>query len=280
MAWLDGALLAREPPATLGSLIAVPRVGVALLLAGAVFVLGGSHTAIVVGGMVLASIGAELLLGRGARRVPVLPLVTLALIPAYWLLHTVAEPLGLGVATLEQVPLSPAAARLVALPFALVTWAWMALWPLHGAVRPVLLAPVGAAFWIRVAAPVAGEGLVHWQPLVVALAVAGLWHAAADGRLASVLVALGFAALASLRPPAVAAAALLLGTALTFKLPRPTGGPPLFAFNVLRRLGFATSAMGAMVAFTAGLRAEVVLTVLAAAGLAYGYLAASPLNDL
>ncbi len=211
---------------------------------------------------------------------PVLPLVTLTLIPAYWLLHTVAEPLGLGVATLDQVPLSPAAARLLALPFALVTWAWMGLWPLHGAVRPVLLAPVGAALWIRVAAPAVGEGLLHWQPLVVAVAVAGLWHAAADGRLASVLVALGFAALASLRPQAVAAAGLLFGAALTLKLPRPPGGPSLVAFDVLRRLGFATSAIGALLAFMAGLRAEVVLTVLAAAGLAYGYLAASPLNDL
>jgi hypothetical protein len=278
--WLDRALLARDPPAALGSLAAVPRVGVALLLAGAVLVLGGSHTATVIGGMVVASIGAELVFRRGARRLPVLPLVTLTLIPAYWLLHTIAEPLGLGVATLDQVPLSPAAARLLALPFALVTWAWMGLWPLHGAVRPVLLAPVGAALWIRVAAPAAGEGLLHWQPLVVAVAVAGIWHAAADGRLASVLVALGFAALASLRPQAVAAAGLLFGAALTLKLPRPPGGPSLVAFDVLRRLGFATSAIGALLAFMAGLRAEVVLTVLAAAGLAYGYLAASPLNDL
>ncbi|MGH7519127.1 MAG: hypothetical protein ACREOC_16965 [Gemmatimonadales bacterium] len=280
LAWLDRSALARLPPATLGSMPRVPRAAVGVLVLGALLVLFAPHAALVVAGLILASIGAELTFRRGSRRIPVLPLVTLALLPAYWLVHTVAGPVGLGTATLQQVPLSPAAVRLVALPLGLVSWAWMGLWPLHGAVRPVMLAPVGAALWLRVAEPLAAEGLAHWQPLFVALAVGGLWQAAADGRLASVFVALGFSALASLRPQSAAAAGLLLGAAFVFKLPQPAGGAPRVAFDGVRRVGFAASAAGAGLAFAAGLQAEVVLTVLAAAGLAYGLRAASPLNDL
>jgi hypothetical protein len=279
LAWLDRAGLARKPPDT-GSVPRVPRAAVGGLALGALLVLFAPHAALLIAGLVLASVGAELTFRRGSRRIPVLPLVTLALLPAYWLLHTVAGPVGLGTATLDQVPLSPAAARLVALPLGLVSWAWIGLWPLHGAVRPVLLAPMGAALWLRMAEPLAAEGLLHWQPLLVALAVGGLWHAGADGRLASVFVALGFFALASLRPQSAAAAGLLFGAALGFKLPSPAGGVALTAFDVLRRLGFAASAAGAALAFAAGLQAEVVLTVLAAAGLAYGFRAASPRNDL
>ena len=182
----------------------------ALLLGGALLVLAGPHAGLVIGGMLLASVGAELVFRRGKRRVPVLLVVTLALVPAYWLLHTVAGPIGLGVGTLDQVPLSPAAARLVALPLGLVAWAWMGLWPLHGVVRPVLLAPLGAALWLRVAAPVAAEGLVHWQPLLRDARGGGLWHAAAAGRLASVFVGARLCRACESRSSSVAAAALLL----------------------------------------------------------------------
>jgi hypothetical protein len=268
--------VARKPAAAMGQVRRMPRAGAALLLIGGALVLAGPHVGLVVGGMVLASVGAERTFRRGARRIPVLPLVTLLMLgPAYWLLRTVAGPIGLGVGTLEQVPLSTAAARLLALPLGLVAWAWMGLWPLHGVVRPLTLAPLGAALWLRVATPAVAEGLAHWRPLFVALAVAGLWHAAAAGRLGSVLVALAFAALASLGPQSSAAAALLIAAAFTLELPRPKAGAALVTFEVFRRLGFAASAVGAMLAFMAGLRAEVVLTVLAAVGLAYGYRTAS-----
>ncbi|MGH7628750.1 MAG: hypothetical protein ACREOF_05070 [Gemmatimonadales bacterium] len=266
LAWLDRAVLARRPPATLTGIPRVPRAALGILGFGACLVLFAPHAGLAIGGLVMAALGAELTF-RGARRgVPVLPLVTLTLLPAWWLLHTVAGPVGLRIATLDQVPLSPAAARTVALPFGLVAWAWTGLWPLHGVVRPVLLAPLGAALWFRVAEPVAAEGLAHWQPLFVTLTAAGLWHASANGRLAAVFVALAFVALASLAPPSAPAAGLLLGAALALELPQP----------LARRLGFAASAAGAGLAFAAGLQAEVVLTVLAAAGLAYGYRAASP----
>ncbi len=279
-AWLDRTLLARDPPAPLQGTARVPRAGAGLLLGGGLLVFAGSHAGLVIGGMLLASVGAELVFRRGTRRAPVLLVVTLALVPVYWLLHTVAGPIGLGLGTLDQIPVSPAAARLVALPLGLVAWAWLGLWPLHGVVSPVLLAPLGAALWLRLAAPVAADGLVHWQPLFVTLAVAGLWHAAAGGRLASVFVGLAFAALGSIGPSSVAAATLLLGAAVTLKLPRPARGAALIAFDALRRLGLAASAIGAMLGFAAGLRAEIVLTVLAAAGLVYGYRTASPVNDL
>jgi hypothetical protein len=279
VAWLDRVALARRPPTTLGSLPKVSRARAALLIAGAGLVFIAPHAGLVLAGMVLASVGAELTF-RPRSLLPVLPLITLALLPAGWLLYTIAGPVGFELATLDQIPLSPAAARLIALPLAVVAWAWMGLWPLHGSVRPVLLAPLGAALWLRVAVPAAPDGLAHWRPLVGAAAVAGLWHAAADGRLASVLVALGFAALASRGPLSAPAAALLLAAAFAFKLPSPGGGLARAGFDAVRRLAFAGSAAGALLAFAAGLRAEVVLTVLAAGGLAFGYRAASPVNDL
>ncbi len=263
VAWLDRAVLARRPATTPGILSRAPRGAVGALVLGGLLMLLAPHVGLALAGMVVASVGAEAVF-RGSRRVPVLPLITIALLPAWWLLGAVAGPLGLGTATLDQVPLSPAAARLVALPFGLVVWGWMGLWPLHGAVVPVMLAPLGAAFWLRVAEPVAAEGLAHWQPVFVALAVAGLWHAAADGRLTSVFVALALAALASLGPQSAAAAVLLLAAAL--------------AYDRARRLALAAAAAGAGLAFAAGLRAEVVLTVLAAAGLAYGFRSDAPLN--
>jgi hypothetical protein len=276
--WLDRVVLSRQPPQTLGSIPRLRRGAAAALAGGAALVLLAPHLALVVAGMMVASVGAELGF-RSGRRIPVLPLVTLTLLPAYWLLDTVAGPEGLALANLPALPLSPAAARLVAIPLAMVAWAWMGLWPLHGVVRPVLLAPLGAALWMRVAVPLTAEGLAHWQPLSLGVAAAGLWHAAADGRLASVFVALAFLALASLGPVSVPAAALLLAAAAAFKLPRPRGGPGAAGFELVRRLGFATSAAGAGLAFAAGLRAEVVLTVVAAGGLAYGYVRASALND-
>jgi hypothetical protein len=279
MARLDCALLARQPPTTLGRVARVSRPAVTLLVLGAALVFLAPLVWLVVLGLILAAVGAEMIF-RSGPRVPVLPVVTLALIPACWLVQTVAGPMTLRLATLTDVPMSPAAARLVALPLGLVAWAWMGLWPLHGVVRPVLLAPLGVATWLRMAEPMAREGLLHWQPVFVGLAVLGLWHAAGDGRLASVFVALGFSALASLAPMSAAAAALLLAAALAFKLAKPSRAPALLLFDGARRLGFVTSCVGAELAFIAGLGAEAVFTVLAAGGLAYGFRAASPLNDL
>ena len=67
-AWLDRTLLARDQPATLQDTARVSRAGAGLLLVGGLLVLAGPHVALVVGGMLLASIGAELTFRRGARR--------------------------------------------------------------------------------------------------------------------------------------------------------------------------------------------------------------------
>ncbi len=277
---LGGRLLnARRPPATPGRPSQIRPGGAAALLVGALVVAVAPSAALVMGGMVLAAIGAELTLLPSGRHVPMLFLITLALLPALWLLYTVAGPIGLATATLGEVPLSPAASRLLALPLGLVAWAWMGLWPLHGVVRSVLVAPLGAALWLRVGLPVSSEGLAHWQPLFAALAVVGLWHAAGTGRLPSAFVALALLALASLGPYSSAAAGLLLAAALGLSLPVASTPRARVAINLVRRLALGVSAGGAGLAFATGLRAEVVLTVLSAAGLAYGYHAAAPVED-
>ena len=53
------------------------------------------------------------------------------LLPAWWLMATIAGPVGLGVAALPAVPFSPAAERLLAIPSLIAAWAVAGLWPLH-----------------------------------------------------------------------------------------------------------------------------------------------------
>ncbi|HET8622214.1 MAG TPA: hypothetical protein VFM14_01495 [Gemmatimonadales bacterium] len=279
MTWLDRQVLARQPPSTLTATSRVSRVGAVALGIGALLAGLAPDLWLLMLGLVMAAVGAELVF-RPGRRMPVLLIITLLALLPCWLIDTVAGPVGSRLDTLADVPMSSAAARLAALPLGLVAWAWMGLWPLHGVVQPVMLAPLGALLWLRFAEPVAHEGLAHWQPLFVLLAVVGLWHAAWDGRLGSVLVALGFEALASVASISGLAFAVLLVAAFAFRLPKPSGGAARTAFGAARRLGFVTAGLGAMLAFAAGLGAEVVLTAFAAAGLAYGFRAASPLNDL
>ncbi len=270
--WLDREVLAPAGPLTPWP---PPREGpVAALAAGAAgsaAAVFGRHTAFVFAGATLAAAGAAYYWWHHGRSrvvllLPVLLGVTLASL--YWFMATIAGPVGLSLRALSDVPFSPAAGVLVALPLGLAAWACAGLWPLQGVVPGTLLAPLGAALWLRVGVPAVPEGLSHWQPLLVPLGAIGVWYGAAVGSVPQALAALAFAALASLAPGSPRAAELLLGAAVLSELGAalPRLGPA--ASRGLSWVVIVAAGWGALVGLEAGLHAQVVYTIVAAAGFA------------
>jgi hypothetical protein len=241
------------------------RRSVALGLAvGAIATGLGPHLGVVALGAILAAWSSHAMSrDKGGSRLPFAPLLTLPLVGAWWLMATIAGPEGLGIAALPLVPLSWAAEGLLAPILLGATWAMTGLWPLHRQMRGALAAPVAAVLLVRVAAPAMPDGLEHWRPLAIPLVLLGIWHAALSGRWSSVAVGLAWIGLMGGSSAGRAGAALLLGASVLVEL-RPRA--PRVAAGVL-------AGMGGLLAVEAGLRVEVVYTVLAAAAVvaATGY---------
>ena len=190
-----------------------------LLAACLVVTLAGSHVVAVFGGVMVATWAAWLAFHPpGARPLPVAPTLTLLLLPACWLLATIAGPVGLGIALLPQVPLSPAAELLLTPALLLAGWATAGLWPLQRQLPGALLAPAGALLLARVAHPLAPGGLEYWRPLAVPLLVLGLWNAAAWGRWPLVLAGTSILAVAGGTTVSIAPWAVLLAAGLALEL--------------------------------------------------------------
>ncbi len=246
-----------------------PLAAVAGLLAGTLAAAVGPHVGLVVIGVLLAA-GSAYLLERvaGGPRLPIVPAVTVLLLPVWWLMATIAGPVGLGTAGLAEVPFSPAAERLLAVPLLLAAWSVAGLWPLHRQVPGALVAPVGAFLLARVAMPAVPQGLEQWRPLAMPLVVVGTWHAALSGRLPRVAVGMAWIGLLAPGRSGLVGAALLLAAGLAVEL--------IERVSALRAGRFAQAAQaiplvafgwGALLAVGAGLRGEVVYTALAVAGL-------------
>ncbi len=226
----------------------------------------GPHFGVVVGGVVLAAWSGFLLNRRdGGSRVPVAPLLTLPLLAAWWLMATIAGPDGLGMATLPLVPLSPAAERMLAPVVLVAAWATSGLWPLHRQVPGGLLAVAGALLVTRVVVPAMPDGLEHWRALAMPLVVAGLWHAALSERPAGLAVGMAWIGLLGGTAAGKRGAALLLAAALVLELGRLD--ERLLRSRPARVLVVVASSLGGLLAVEAGLRSEVVYTVVGAAAL-------------
>jgi hypothetical protein len=237
-----------------------PHPWAAIAAVGALGAIAGPHLLLVVAGGVLAAIANDARRWALGRRVPWATLAALPLVPATWLLVRIAAPIGLGLAALVDAPLSEPAQALLLPPIVLAAAPLAGLWPLHRVASP-LLAPVGAALLLRLAAPILPDGVVHWQPLLFALTAAGVWWGAASGQPTLIATSLGLAGAASAgRWPWIGAVPLFLlrpiSALLGGRLRRP-GWRPLWLLAI---------AGGALV-LDAGLRREVTLTVLVAAGL-------------
>jgi hypothetical protein len=228
----------------------------------------GPHVAVVFLGVVVAAWCAYVLFhATGGRPWPVTPLLSLLLAPVYWLLATIAGPEGLGIAQLPRVPLSPAAESLVAPVLLLVGWSVAGLWPLHRQVPGALVGPIGALLIVRVALPLAPDGLEYWRPLAVPLLIAGIWHAAALARWPLLAAGAGLLGVAGLTPAGASGAGWLLGSALALEL-CSMASLPAAALRLVRVAAWISGAWGGLLVLEGGLLGEVVYTALGAAGVA------------
>lgn len=241
---------------------------IVLLAAGAAAAASGPHVALGFAGLVAAAwAGYFAFRAPGARPVPVAPVLTLLLLPAYGLLATISGPLGLRIATLAEVPLSPAAGLLVSPVLLVVAWAVVGLWPLQRQLPGALLAPVGLLLLGRVALPLAAEGLAYWQPVTLPLAVLGLWNAAAWGRWPLLAAGGGFLGAAVATPVGIAPAAGLTALGLALEL-ASLASVPRAVTTLVRALAWPLAAVAGLGVLEAGLRGEVVYTALGTLGLA------------
>ena len=270
--------------------VAPPRRSAAVAAAAGLVALAAPHALLIIAAALVAAIAAHIA-ARGAGsvpRMPVLPLAAAMLVPVAWMLATIAGPVGLATAALSLVPLSVPAQALLVPALTGGAWGFLGLAPLHRWVPGPILAAIGGALLLRIGVPALGAGVQHLQPALFALGAVAAWHAALTRRFAALLAALGFVATAAIfseghvSPDAWVAAAVLFATA--------TASAALAA--VLARYPLAPRRAGAEFAGTrvlavaagiatyatigAGLRAEVVLTVVVVAAVAAASWRAAP----
>ena len=220
---------------------------------------------IFLGAMLTAAGGWAAARENGPRRLPVAPALTLlVLIPAWWLMRTIAGPEGLATVSLPDLPWSPAAERLLGALLLLGAWSISGLWPLQRQQPAVLTAPMAALLMARVAIPAFPDGLEHWRALALPLGLIGLWHGVVTGSRGEALVGLAWIGLATATIPGQAGAGLLLVGALIFVLAERVTAR---IEAVLRPIAALAVGAGALLVTEAGLGTEVVYTVSAVAAL-------------
>jgi hypothetical protein len=264
-----GRRVRANPPASRPS--ALP-IGPGVIGAGTLLAAASSSTGGVFAGCVLAAIGGWLISRPPAtRNLPVAPMVVLVLLlPAWWLMATIAGPEGLAIGSLPDLPWSPAAERLLAPVLLLAAWATSGLWPWHRQEPAALTAPVAALLLARVAIPAVPDGLEHWRALAFPVVLLGLYHGVLTRRRAESIVALAWVGLVTTTPIGQAGAALLLLAGLALELAERLPAQAKWAVRGLRVGGALVLGTGALLAIEGGLGTEVVYSVLAAAALVAG----------
>jgi hypothetical protein len=263
--WADRWLTARPTPAGDHDR---GNAGV-LLLVGALIALIPYATALLAGTVVAAfglqGVSRERELGGRSR---VLPAFMLALVPAGWLLLTAAGSAMPSLVSLLDAPLSPAAEAWIVPWLCLGAWGLSGLWPVQGLVPPPILAPLAGLVMVRLGVDALPEGIRGWQTIVAPLTVVALWWAGATAREAMGLAAAAmFAAITATAGQGDAALLLfgLAGVAAALPLvPVPVSTPRWLP----SRLGWLIPAIAAWPALEAGLRSQVVYTVLMVGGVA------------
>lgn len=271
------ALGAAAPARTVGRLLFAPplrpsipdRPGLisAVLLASAAAVAVGPHVAIICLGVVAASWAGYFGWRPSRRLVPIAPILTLALLPAYWLLATVAGPIGLERNHFLLVPLSPAAESIVAALLLLVAWSLAGLWPLQRQLPGAITGVVGAILIVWFMLPLAYSGMEQWRPLMVPLLVVGIWHAAARGRWPLVASGAGLLGVVSPDWVGVFGAGWLLATALALEIYLMRSDARAIAWPV-RAATWVAAAWGGLLTLEGALQGEVVYSAVGTLGLA------------
>lgn len=248
-----------------------PRISVVAIALGTLLAaVGPAAGHVFLGTILVAFAGWRVRWAEGDRPLPIAPLLASLVIPAWWLMSTIAGPEGLAVVSLPDLPWSPAAERLLGLVLIVASWAASGLWPLHREEPAALTALAGALLVLRVVVPAVPDGLAHWRALAMPVVVVGLWHAVATDRRDGVAVALAWVGLMSGEPPGQLGAALLIVAALLLELWIRISPASAAARRALEATAALLGGVGALFAIDAGLRAEVVYTVLAVAALVTG----------
>jgi hypothetical protein len=241
-----------------------------VLLAGALGAGLGPHLAVVFLGALAVAVAAWRM-GQepGSRRLPLVPaLVLAALAPAYWLFATIAGEEGLGLRTLSDLPLSPAAESFLAPLVLLAAWCLIGLWPLPRRTPAGLSTLVGLLLAGRVALAALPSGVEHWQPVVFPVLLIGLWQAAAAGRWAALAGGAGLLGLVSGSPEGRAGAWWLGGAAVTLEATAWLARRYPRVAPVAEGAGIMLAGWGALPVLAAAVRVEVVYTVFTVAGVA------------
>jgi hypothetical protein len=240
----------------------------AVLMAAVVTTALAPHTLAVFVGAALATWAGYLAFHRrGTRPVPVAPVLTLLLVPAYVLLATIAGPVGLSLEAVPQIPLSHAAELLVDPALLLAAWAAAGLWPLQRQLPGALTAPAGALLLARVAQPLGPIGLEYWRPLTAPVLVLGLWNAAAHARWSLLLAGGGFLGIAAGTRDGVFASLVLLATGLAVEL-CSIAPVPRRVRTLIEAAAWPLVTLAGVPALEAALRGQVVYTALGTLGLA------------
>jgi len=222
-------------------------------------------------GLALASAGRMTL--RAAARTAWIPLLAGAggLGAGLVLILILRGPLGGGLADLATGPFSPAAERLLGLLLGAACLLVSGLPPLHRVPWRRSLAPLAALLLLRVIAPAFPAGLLAWQvPAMLLLAGALAWSASV-GRWSQAAVAGGQMALWSGVGGAAWPGAVLVGWGWFVETGAAAATQRGLALRA-RWTGLVAlpAGLAALPALAAGLRAQVLLSVLAALGCGVG----------
>jgi hypothetical protein len=239
--------------------------GLAAIAVGALMAVAGPWADLVLLGALLAAAGGwACTRARDARRLPLAPVLALALVPAWWLMRVVAGAEGLSTGSLSDLPWSPAAEQLLAALLVVAAGAMSGRWPLHREEPAALTAPVAAALLARVALPAFPDGLEHWRALALPVVLVGGMHGVRTGNRSEALVGLAWVGLAVATGWSHAGAGLVLLGALVLVAAERLGSRMMVVLQLIAALAVGT---GALLITEAGLRTEVVYTVCGVAGL-------------
>jgi hypothetical protein len=253
------------PHAQESARVRYPLLGAAL---GAGLTALGTHLALVFLGIILAAWSAwRLAPATPARPIPLGPFIAFLLLPTYWVLRTIAGPVGLTMLTLPNIPLSPAAERMLSAVLLVAAWGASGLPPFHRQMTGVLSAPAVALLLTRVGMEAVPDGLGFWRTIAFPILVAALWFAAFRKRLDLVAVAGGFLGLLSLDSDGIVGGFLLLAAAILLGV-----GPRIRIVLML------LAAWGGIEALTGTLRVEVVYSILAMVGVGVALATAGPIG--
>lgn len=188
---------------------------------------------------------------------------------AFHLITTILGPEGGSVARIAEGPFSPAAERLIVLLLGAGILLLSGLAPLHRAPWRLSLSPIAAILLVRIAVPAVPGGLADWESLAILLLALAAAASFFTGRWAAAAIAAGLVALWSAAPAgALAGQVLVLWGWVSGTVVQRHGGTAQRRGGTVAQLLTIIPGVAALPALTAGLGAEVVLSVfIVAAGI-------------